>query len=152
MDNTRISYKNVFFKRYVFPYQIMQQVFDDFHKEFEGYGLHENGMYFYGIEKMDRQSDTEATFVMTIYQPAVEEEAPNGCDMEFANMFEYNNLTYRVVSDNYEIESQRAYVDIAMEAQKQGKNIVSPIFNEFFVTKDENGNKKAYCVVKALID
>ena len=151
MDNTKISYKNVFLKRYVFQYQEMAQVFSDFHKEFEGYGLHESSMYFYGIEKMERHSDTEATVVMTIYQPAVEEQAPEGCEMDFANMFEYDNLTYRVVSDNYETESQRAYYEIAQEAIKSGKKIVSPMFNEFFVTKDEEGNKKAFCVVKALL-
>ncbi len=149
MDNTRISYKNVFYKRYVFPYQEMKDVFDSFHEEFSGCGLHESAMYFYAIEKMERHSDTEATVMMTIYQPAVEDIVPDGCDMEFENFFIYEDLTYRVISGNYDIESQKAYVDIVLEAQNRGLKVVSPMFNEFFTTRDEEGNKKAYCVVKA---
>ena len=154
MDITNLNvlhYKNVFYKQYTFPFREMRSIAESFKNEFNTFGLTEQGMFFYGIDNIERLSDTEANVTMTFYQPALENIAPEGCTLEFADLIHWSDMSYRIIKENHDQMAQVAYAELAVKAKNSGKQITSPFFNEFFFIKDENGEKIPCCVVKAQI-
>lgn len=148
-DPKQLRYRNVFYKTYEFAYRAMPDVIEEFKKEFEANGLHENGMFFYSMDAMRRYSDTEADVQMTFYQPAQEHNAPEGCELGFADAFEWDDMTYRLVDDDHSNKAQAAFVDMLNEESAAGKKITSPVFYEFFFRENEEGDKKPCCLIRA---
>jgi hypothetical protein len=151
-DLTKIDYRNVFFKSYVFIYKDFGEVFKSFLDEIKKSKITPKGMFFLSVDDIKLTNDDVAIMEATLYQPAEENELPEGSELMYADAIVYNNMVSKVVEGDFMTNTEPAYNELIAEAQAKGKKISSSFFHEFIVREDENGNKKAYCIIKAKMD
>ncbi|MCR5671243.1 MAG: DUF5085 family protein [Butyrivibrio sp.] len=147
-----VDYENVLYKSYAFPYRQFKAVVQEFSDGIRKRGLKAKGMFFYTLDGIDQKDEGDSEVRVTLYQPLAQPVSHVDDGYMFEDRHYYGGLTYRVVEDDYDRNAQKAYFEIMDEAKEKGKRVTSAFYNEFLETKDEKGNKKVICVIKAQIE
>ncbi len=146
---TSLQYNNVYFRTYTFPFREFNSVMEDFHKRIDEAGIVRNGTFFYSLDAYKRKSDEDADLTVTIYQPAKEYKEVDEESLDFIDGIGYTGMSYRVLENNYDTQTERAYYELLNEAKEKGMVISGPFFHEFRVQIDSEGKKHAICIIKA---